>query len=1451
MLVKKINNLVRFILFLQILLSSQNIYSQHQKAELMSVTNNTPYELYVEEVPVNSRTTLSQNSLPREIPKSLPGISISGIGKKISPFLSGQVIYLPPLLGQGWAWLDEEYQRAQTTIVFQAKGESDLRIALNDAFSTKPIYTVVIGGNNNTRSSILKNGVEMAHITREKNPDAMISIVKGQEAAAYIPFWVCFKNGLILVGKGWPGDNIFLSWRDPNPNPYINKVALGNNDKEIRYTNIMLLPSVITFPPKGLYKEIKSKKLQPTDVIKPEVKDNFIRYGEIVKIKNVLTGKGLQVLSQTIICGEKSDWWIIKGPYGTPDSFKFGEAIVNNSIIRLENLVTRKNLNFKKAAGVVLGGDIGDNWIVNIQGQSQNVLWKRNDKINLIEHQNKRFLFFGLQSPRVKLSTQVSTNTLWQISSYSSPVRSNFLPTGSIIVLRSSQKKYLSLQKVGKKIAEKLNYQNVIFLKNTKEVIAKDGKAVIYKRYLNAIGAQQLQATSKKQQWIIKRYANLKSGVPVKYGDIVVLQSTYGQYLGNIAGENKALPAFSALNSANSFVIIDPLNTLNRGEVLKDDQVAFQAINKSYLSCYNPSSIDFKRYIGDDEKWEIEKQGVVIQKKEKLVFVGSNNVSNKDFNSQFRIFCDAGSVMLQSISNNEFLTAKQIANPLTTQKNINNISQKFLIRRIGNNYFIQSLFNSGILNYNGTFVNKNGLVQGYTKGTDFELEIISKPKIKILEATYGTSNKIYDVTNIVQGLVSGFKLIIPAGQGNKIELFGDPERGKNKQLKITYLDKNKTQVTQVVNDKKEFVIGVKEELEINGELDILGSLKGSYIWLPYSFRVSGRGSFSFEAEGVENIYVGFVDKTENGVNLNDPMYEIIIGAQNNSKIILRRKHNAEQLTYVSTPNVILPGKNKFWCSINNGIILIGKGELGQGLLLAYKDMNGLTGLNTVGISNGTKPLVCKDFVFAPPVELGNPHNLLEEYQQKYQTFLESKQDLIFLTPFKYSIFHRDSKQIMLKDEVGKLKPIAKTELRGTQAYPFSIIIETLGSPIPVLEWMPSESKIRQGLKVGGAMLSSVSGAAGSIPDPRAQIIGAVGGSLGEISQIVAEGILGGETAGVRTEEYIRRSPTTYTDPEIVANSSRIGQLMTNIRQANPAIEEQFKYIIDSYREIFLLIISPRNVDNVLKDHIYNDIRNLIKIYKNHSPEFYNNLIKTLLKAHNNRFLFTLKGDESKRKYIFNGINQIAKSLFKNKNIIEIEELLGEYLWFEQELPEVGNGSIMFEINGEKDVFVAFSSQIGKIRDLKNVVPMYELIIGTKNNTASIFRLENKGYDIPDAIISGVKNPKAVLELGKYKKFWFSIRTYKNKKDNMIAKLILGHDDFIPKNTILEWEDTQPFKNIKYVGIGSWESLYTIKNIKIGSALGQGIESKWQPVYGTARQVISSSTLPPLSVDDRT
>ena len=1443
-------------------------------AKLHMVNNKTLYDLFVngKQVPKGrSYDGLRLNNIPK--PPD-PGIEFKGIGYNEIPFKTGEIVALQPLDSIGFAWLDEEFAKGQVTVVFQAKADmGDIQVVFGQGIAKDYTYKVVIGGNNNTESLIVKQDVVKSKVTQEENPDAMAGILETQESEAYPQYWVCYNNGLIIVGKGVPGDNIFLSWRDPDFDPFVSKVGFSSNKVEVRYTNIQLLPALVTVPPTSVYESLNPVNVEPKK-IGIEKQDNFIKYGGVIKIKNLEAKKDLQVMPATtkVVCSDNAAWesyWIIKGPHGTDDAYKFGDSIRSGSTIRLEYVNSRKNLNYKERIDVSGENGIGEgsnNWIVNIISEEKGKFWEIKDQINLVNVNNKENLSCKNSTSAKEInvigSKDADSGSLWVVENYQSPVTKELLPTGSIITLKNKlNKKYL--EEIKSLSGNKISFGESIMLVSKQEVPPKlaGDTPILVETYLTLRSDNKLETNinppGAQGNWEIFNAQDPNGRQPIKFGDPVYLKSKSGKYLGS-NGEGTS--------DLDIWMIVNANNPLSRDDIKRDDSISLKSIrNDMNLSANKDSQITLKGYISGNETWMFKVAG---KEGEDVPLMFADALNTDALRTRFKVIRFGGWIGLQSLSSGKNVEAEKKDWMVSVNgENFydNEFSRaQFLIRKIKDDYFVLSRETNGTLNLFATpnkgsqtikTDNKNKTTEpaGYEDSAKMQLDVLSIPQIKILQATYEAitaPDRVFEVSDIVQSRVMGPELIIPAGRLEKNKLFGDPAPGLEKQLVVMY-EKDGQRLTETINDQEALLLGVKQEFAKTNILDVL-SMNGEYVWLDNLLRIPGRGAVVFDVKTAGEVYVAFAKIADVVYGTDVPLYEIVIGGNDGNETILHRRSHEGKMIYSSTPNIVTDdGKfHRFWFSINGGLILFGEGNLGEKLLLAFKDKDPLTLLERVGIASGNKPLICQNIKIAPPVNLEIPFNMIEEYKQKLQTLIESTRLLKIIYPFTYVLYH-DGVQVRIKDSMGYDQPIGVTARKNTkEPYDFTLHFVATGDPYLLLEYEPEMGGKEKALRISAATLSSVAepisagapmammGGTGGALAAGAGMMG-VGAALGGVATAMqtATDIAYSPVENVRSEQYKNQMLITYPDSEVQSNNQIIAKKLAFIEQLDPTAENHLTLMIENYVDIVTLIVNPDNVNPVLKERITRDLYLFIKQHELYPLRLYNDLINLLIKAHNNPFLFT-QADKNIKEYLFTGINNIARTLFRSVDEVELEELYGEYLWLEQELPKEGSGAVIFEAKGFRDIFVTFSSEAGKIRESKKVIPLYEMIIGRKGDSFAL-RLENSGYLVPSAMASQNDFPDAMPDSLKFKKYWFSISTKQKDvagKKKRVARIVFGQGDFKEENKIIDWEDREPYQRIKYIGFGSWASRLFVKNIKVGQPLGEGTETDFVPVIGGAKVI---------------
>jgi hypothetical protein len=185
---------------------------------------------------------------------------LSGFAKDtIDEFTAGYMLNVSPLKNKGAAWLGESLKTpGKATIQFRAKAEDkgDIQIVFAQDIGIDFIYKIRIGAYDNTKSVITRYErrgaiavpIETAMVTLEQNPLA------ATRPGVYNDYWVSLENGLIFVGAGPnPGENIFLTWRDPTPISDIRRVGFGTNKTGVIYSEIKVRPNIKAIQPLRKY----------------------------------------------------------------------------------------------------------------------------------------------------------------------------------------------------------------------------------------------------------------------------------------------------------------------------------------------------------------------------------------------------------------------------------------------------------------------------------------------------------------------------------------------------------------------------------------------------------------------------------------------------------------------------------------------------------------------------------------------------------------------------------------------------------------------------------------------------------------------------------------------------------------------------------------------------------------------------------------------------------------------------------------------------------------------------------------------------------------------------------------------------------------------------------------------------------------------------------------------
>lgn len=132
---------------------------------------------------------------------------------------------------------------------------------------------------------------------------------------------------------------------------------------------------------------------------------------------------------------------------------------------------------------------------------------------------------------------------------------------------------------------------------------------------------------------------------------------------------------------------------------------------------------------------------------------------------------------------------------------------------------------------------------------------------------------------------------------------------------------------------------------------------GEYFWMTDKFTKSGYGSVTFEAKGLNDIFVCLGQRPFKTRNTTNQIYEIVIGAWDNEKTVIRVASlgkTVEEYLAEDFPNSVADPLEfkKYWVSLKDGEISMGTGEMKpKNILLKWKDAYPIPRIRYVGFSS--------------------------------------------------------------------------------------------------------------------------------------------------------------------------------------------------------------------------------------------------------------------------------------------------------------------------------------------------------------------------------------------------------------------------------------------------------------------------------------------------------------------
>ena len=162
---------------------------------------------------------------------------------------------------------------------------------------------------------------------------------------------------------------------------------------------------------------------------------------------------------------------------------------------------------------------------------------------------------------------------------------------------------------------------------------------------------------------------------------------------------------------------------------------------------------------------------------------------------------------------------------------------------------------------------------------------------------------------------------------------------------------------------------------VPGQSFTMNPMFGEYLWFdaPITLPLPMNGSLYFEAKGLGDIFVGIIDAPQEVRNSEKDVYEVVFGGNNNTKTFIRVKSLGRSVAEISShenPNAaVTPMQSeKFWVSVKNGKISAGKGTWGEGKLVEWTDPYPMAQARFLGLSTWNSPVTFNSIRVGPAVE---------------------------------------------------------------------------------------------------------------------------------------------------------------------------------------------------------------------------------------------------------------------------------------------------------------------------------------------------------------------------------------------------------------------------------------------------------------------------------------------------
>ena len=881
---------------------------------------------------INSLTTVNLGEVPFEKKPRIIGFA----KESINNFDRSLLLSVMPLQSKGTAWLSSAMRNTgKATVSFLARAQSsgDIQVVFGNGINDSYLWRVVIGGWSNTKAAILKYGVANPVVEVARDQNQLAAAIAGN----FIPYWVSINDGLILVGMGEPGENVFLSWRDPNPPSNVSHVGFSSHSEKVEYMQIYLQEPVVphapsrTYFPNEVFQKSPDYALTPSKnaitwtnlpfrqedsgsvcfsvvgddqavVIlgaDPQANTNFyaLVFGDVdgegqkgLALKRYALAENkletLYFLKEESFPGicidakKAQQFWI---------SFYFGEIIVGSGKFGENVLMVHRDIAPLTSINALGFGAWGDSGVrfgdvsvapsLPLGSQTLIETYRRSQQIVGFSGGVEIILPFDYEfmqdKARVGINDRVRSNQQWAAAT---PEKGTFYYFEVAVLPNGAPQLRSSRDKERRAL---IQFQRELFTMDAqKERIAMEQQVERQKGSLDRaekeVEATRTRSAQYETENLVRLSAQISPTIPA-YGETVVM-ATMGVHAATsvITGQLAA-----SQQKKGALLELDA----QRRALERDSEIAQLTFQQRLMK----GEAQFA-FSGNDSYVYVDKPGIP-------------DLGDVSIPEQARQNKQLLEVYLQNVAK---LGDESIDNLISEASNMLYAIDHYFV--VSDARIKQLLFN---------FIERLNRIA--EKAAGYEM-----PFFDILFGFYNNSFLVNE-SNADESVVKARWLVWINALGRRI-------------LQMPHFE--------------------------------LAPCFGEYIWHATQFTRPGYGTIMFDVQGGNDVFICFTNDIRHKIRNSDKdIYEIVIGGWNNEKSAIRLtslgKSVAEVSFYENNMAALNPhGYESYWISLNNGEIMVGRGKVpGQNVFLSWRDPYPIQNIRYIGLSNWNAPLVFNNFTF--------------------------------------------------------------------------------------------------------------------------------------------------------------------------------------------------------------------------------------------------------------------------------------------------------------------------------------------------------------------------------------------------------------------------------------------------------------------------------------------------------